>query len=144
MAVVTSANLDAFNRAELAKKSPPEFDNQGKSLKGVKSHFDYLAKISDEGSKRATEAFHRVIADVPLPAWTDVKGVRVLRSGDSDHVGVPRNGKETAAKFDIINLPKQEHVATMKSNEVHSWLHATAKNEFEEKTGRTPGQAKEE
>jgi hypothetical protein len=137
--IVTSENKDEFLNKEMAKRNPV-VDNQGRDLKGVKKHFDYLEKESNEGSKRTTEHFNRVIKDVPLPDWTSINGVKVLRSGEASHVGVPANGKETAANYDIIHWPKKEFVMKLKKHEVSPWLHTMAKNEFEEKTGRAPGE----
>ena len=137
--IVTSENKADFDRAAMEKRTP-KLDNQGRDLGAVKKHFDYLEKMSKDGSKAATEHFNRVIKDVPLPDWTEVNGVKVLRSGNSDHIGVPANGKENSANYDVIHWPKKEFVTKLKKNEIHHWLHATAKNEFEEKTGRTPGQ----
>jgi hypothetical protein len=139
MPTVTSENKAAFDKAEMEKRNP-KLDNQGRDLSAVKKHFDMLKKMSDQGSKEATEHFNKVIKDVPLPDWTEVNGVKVLRSGDASHIGVPANGKETAASYDVIHWPKKEFVTKLKKNEIHHWLHATAKNEFEEKTGRVPGQ----
>jgi hypothetical protein len=139
MPTVTSENKAAFDKAEMEKRNP-RFDNQGRDLDAVKKHFDMLKRMSDQGSQEAHEHFKRVIKDVPLPDWTEVNGVKVLRSGDASHIGVPANGKETAANYDVIHWPKKEFVTSLKKNEIHHWLHATAKNEFEEKTGRVPGQ----
>jgi len=138
MPTVTSKNREEFNAAEMAKRTP-NVDNQGRDLGAVKKHFENLKKMSDASSKEAHEHFERTIKDVPLPDWTTVDGVKVLRSGDSDHVGVPYNGKENAAKYDVIHYPKREFVTQLKKNEIHHWLHATAKKEFEEKHGRPPG-----
>ena len=139
MPTVTSSNLDEFISNEMAKKQMPKYDNQGKNLEGVKKHKEQEAKSYQEGHKRSQEHFEKVIKDVPLPDWTEINGVKVLRSGEASHVGVPSNGKETAANYDVIHWPKKEFVMKLKKHEISPWLHAMAKNEFEEKTGRTPG-----
>jgi hypothetical protein len=139
MPTVTSENKAEFDRAEMAKRNP-KLDNQGRDLDAVKRHFENLTRMDKEGSKRASENYERTIKDVPLPDWTTVDGVKVLRSGESDHVGVPYNGKENASKYDIIHYPKKEYVTQVKKNEVHHWLHAAAKNDFEKKTGRVAGE----
>jgi len=137
--IVTSENKAEYDAKKL-EKNRPKTDNQGRNLAGVKKHFDYLAKEYKEGSARSHEHYQNVIKDVPLPDWTEVSGVKVLRSGDSEHVGVPANGKESAARYDIIHLPKKQLVTQLKKHEVHHWLHTTAKKEFEEKHKRQPGE----
>ena len=141
MPLVTSENRDEFIAKELAKKNN-KLDNQGRNLEAVKKHKDWEKKSYDEGSKRSHEHFERVIKDVPLPDWTTINGVKVLRSGDYSHVGVPSNGKETAVHYDVIHWPKKEFVMKLKKHEISPWLHAMAKNEYEEKTGKTPGLTK--
>ena len=121
------------------EKRSPKLDNQGRDLEGVKKHFEYLKASSDKGSQEAKEHFERVIKDVPLPDWAEINGVKVLRSGEHSHVGVPANGKESSAHYDVIHWPKKEFVTKLKKNEIHHWLHAMAKNEFEEKHGRPAG-----
>jgi hypothetical protein len=141
MPTVTSANREEFVKKEMAKRNPT-YDNQGRDLAGVKKHFDNLTAMSEEGRKRATEQYERTIKDVPLPDWTEVNGVKVLRSGEASHIGVPANGKETASHYDVIHWPKKEFITKLKKHEIHHWLHATAKNEFEEKHGRPAGSKK--
>lgn len=136
--IVTSENREKYINEKLEKQKP-KTDNQGKNLVAVKKHFDFLAKERKEGEERSHEHYKNVINDVPLPDWADVQGVRVLRSGDSDHVGVPANGKDNAARYDVIHLPKKQLVVQLKKSEIHNWLHTTAKREFEEKHGRPPG-----
>ena len=135
---VTSENREEY----IAKKLGTDVDNQGRSLSGTKKHQDLLAKMHESGSKAAQEHFERVKKDVPLPDWTEINGVKVLRSGEANHVGVPATGKESSANYDVIHWPKKEFVLKLKKHEVHNWLHSMAKNEFEEKHGRPAGSKK--
>ena len=136
---VTSENRAEFIQKKMDEKTMPKIDNQGRDLEGTKKHLELLAKMHESGSKEAHEHFERVKKDVPLPDWTELNGVKVLRSGESSHVGVPSNGKESAATYDVIHWPKKEFVLKLKKHEIHSWLHSMAKNEFEEKTGKPAG-----
>jgi hypothetical protein len=139
---VTSENREEYIAKKMGNKSIPKVDNQGRDLAGTKKHLDLLAKMHESGSKEAQEHFERVKKDVPLPDWTEVNGVKVLRSGEASHIGVPSNGKESAAHYDVIHWPKKEFVLKLKKHEIHPWLHSMAKNEFEEKHGRSPGEKK--
>ena len=139
MPTVIGSTKAAFDEAEMNKKTVPKFDNQGRDLEGTKKHLDLLAKMHERGSKEAQEHFERVKKDVPLPDWTEINGVKVLRSGENSHIGVPSNGKESAATYDVINWPKKEFVLKLKKHEIHHWLHSAAKNEFEEKNKRPAG-----
>lgn len=139
--IVTSENREKYIDEKLEKQKP-KTDNQGRNIAAVKKHFDFLEKEHKEGAARSHEHYQNVIKDVPLPDWTDVEGVRVLRSGDSEHVGVPSSGKENSAKYDVIHLPKRQLVVQLKKGEIHHWLHTTAKNEFEKKHGRPAGSKK--
>ena len=107
-------------------KGTGEKDNQGRNLKAVKEHQDLLARQHEEGVRRSHEEFEKSLEHAPLPTWQTVKGVKVLRSGVAQHVAVPRNGKESSAKFDIIHIGRGEHVTTLGKNEVHGWLRRAA------------------
>lgn len=141
--IVTSENREQYINEKLQKQKP-KIDNQGRNIAAVKKHFDFLEKEHKEGSERSKEHFENVIKDVPLPDWAEVNGVKVLRSGDSEHVGVPSSGKQNSAKYDVIHLTKKQLVAQLKKNEIHDWLHKTAKNEFEKKHGRPAGTKKQD
>lgn len=114
-------------------------DNQGRDLAAVKRTKEQEAQRAEEG-RAASRAMHEAtIKDVPLPDWTTVNGQEVLRSGDSKFVAAPRNGKRTAANFDVLDMEANEHVLTLPKDEVYKWLHASAKAEFEDKHGRPAG-----
>lgn len=97
-------------------------DNQGRDLKAVKRHFDTMARLHNEGEELSHQKFLEVVAKFPLADWTDVEGVLVLRAGESRYVAVPKNGKKTAANFEIVDLDARELVTVLKKDEVYSWL----------------------
>ena len=97
-------------------------DNQGRDLEATKRHFDLLSQLSKQGHQMSQKAFEEKLKKHPLADWTTVEGVLVLRCGKSRFVGVPKNGKKTAANFDVIDLEKRELVVQLKKNEVASWL----------------------
>jgi hypothetical protein len=107
----------------------PSRDNQGRDMGAVKRNFDRLADERASGEARSHAAFEKDVAETPLADWTAIDGVKVLRSGSSKYVAVPRNGKESAANFDIIDTDKKEHVTTLRKDEASSWLWRAAKAE---------------
>ena len=104
-------------------------DNQGRDLIGVKKHFDMLSDLHERGVQVSREAFDEKVRRFPLPEWTTVKDVLVLRAGTSRFVGVPRNSKKTAANFEILDLDKVEYVTVLTRAEVRSWLWRASQEE---------------
>lgn len=97
-------------------------DNQGRDLSAVKKHFDMLARAGEEGRKLSEKRFKELVERFPLADWTTVDGVLVLRAGNSKFVAAPRNGKKTAATFEVVDLEARELVTVLKKDEVYSWL----------------------
>jgi hypothetical protein len=98
-------------------------DNQGRNLEATRRHFDMLAKMHEEGVKISEREFSEKVKKFPLPDWTKVEGVVVLRAGSSRYVAVPKTGKKTAANFEIIDLQdRRDLIAILKKDEVYSWL----------------------
>ena len=103
-------------------------DNQNRNLAALRHQMEV-----DEMLRKATAAdAHRrhleLIKVVPYADWTEIDGVLVLRSGDSNFVAVPTNGASTKAKgeqssrFDVISLEPREFVVQLKNKEVRTWL----------------------
>lgn len=107
-------------------------DNQGRDLAAVKRHMDYLTDLAEEGRERSAAVFAESLAKVPMPEWTEVNGVKVLRAGQSRYVGVPLSGREVSARFDIIDVESEEYVTQLTGKEVRGWLRRTALAEVEQ------------
>lgn len=105
-------------------------DNQGRYLAGVKEHFDMLADMRKRGMEMSSARFEERVKKHPLPDWTTVEGVLVLRSGDANEVAVPRNGKKTAASFEILTLKPRRLLTFVQRDEVHSWLWRAAQKDL--------------
>ena len=134
------AALEGKAEAEAPRQASPK-DNQGRDLAAVKRTKEQEQQRAEAG-RAASRAMHEAtIKNAPLPDWTTVNGQEVLRSGDSKFVAAPRNGKRTAANFDVLDLDTNEHVLSLPKDEVYKWLHASAKTEFEEKHGYMPHEA---
>jgi len=110
---------------------PAKKDNQGRNLAAVKAHFDALRVARIKGEAASSAAFAAAVAKVPMADWTAVDGVLVLRSGASRFVAVPRNGKKSAAKFEIIDLDAKELVTVLTKHEVGGWLWRAAQADAE-------------
>ena len=104
-------------------------DNQGRNLAAVKAHFDMLARHRLEGEARSHAMFEETVARFPLPDWTMFDNVLVLRAGQSRFVACPRNGKKSAANFDVIDIVAREPVMTLSKKEVSEWLWKASQNE---------------
>lgn len=134
------ASADQIAKAlmgEAIKRRNPRFDNQGRNLEAVKRTKESEQARYIAGSKDARAMFEKTVKDVPLADWTTVDGVEVLRSGSSRYVAAPRNGKRTAASFDVIDIKAGELVVQLKKDEVYGWLWRAAKNEHEMKRNPT-------
>lgn len=103
-------------------------DNQNRDLEAVKRWQEYHRQLHQQGAERSHLRYQELVAAFPLPDWTTVEGILVLRAGDSNHVAVPRNGAKTpaqgdrAASFDVLSLSPREYVCQLKKGEVRSWL----------------------
>ena len=105
-------------------------DNQGRDLDAVKKHFDEEVARHARGLQVSHEAFLATTKKFPLADWTEVDGVLVLRAGTSKYAAVPRNGKKTAATFEVIDLNKRELIVPLlKKDEVYSWLWRASQTE---------------
>jgi hypothetical protein len=104
-------------------------DNQGRNLEAVKAHFDMLARHRLEGEALSHKIFEETIAKFPLPNWVMFDNVLVLRAGTSRFVACPRNGKKTAANFDIIDVVAREPVMVLSKREVYEWLWKASQND---------------
>jgi hypothetical protein len=100
----------------------PRYDNQGVDLDAAKRHQDMLIRRHEAGVRDSEKQFAEKVKKYPLADWTHVEGTLVLRAGSSRYVASPRNGKKSAATFDVIDLKKREYVTLLKKNEVYSWL----------------------
>ena len=107
----------------------PTRDNQGRNLEAVKQHFDMLARHHEEGSRLSHESFEKLVAQFPLAEWTIFDNVLVLRCGQSRFVACPRNGKKTAASFDVVDIVNLIPVTTLKKDETRTWLWKASQNE---------------
>jgi hypothetical protein len=84
-------------------------------------------KTVAESQRERDEAQRKLFFDRPKkspPEWTTVKGVKCLRCGNSDFVGCPVNGRESSAKFDMINIKTGQFLCQVNKNEVNHWLEA--------------------
>jgi hypothetical protein len=113
-------------------------DNQGRNLDAVKAHFDMLARHRLEGETRSHQAFEKTVAKFPLPDWTVFDNVLVLRAGQSRFVACPRNGKKSAANFDVIDIVAREPVVMLSKKEVYTWLWKASQNEDAVAQGSAP------
>lgn len=104
-------------------------DNQGRNLDAVKRHFDMLARHHEEGSRLSHEVFERLVVKFPLADWTIFDNVLVLRAGQSRFVACPRNGKKSAANFDVVDIVNRIPIANLKKDEVRGWLWRASQNE---------------
>ena len=121
-------------RSEGAIRNPRAgFDNQGRSLAGVKRTIERQKAEYEVGSKISAAILAQTIKETPLADWTTLKGVEVLRSGSSRYVAAPRNGKRSAATFDIIDIEAGDLVTQLKKGEVYNWLFRMAQAENEGK-----------
>ena len=73
----------AEQKAELKRMESAQIDNQGRDLGATKRAIEAEKDRHEEGSRRASEAFAKEVEKVPMADWTEVNGVRVLRSGES-------------------------------------------------------------
>ncbi len=94
-------------------------DNQNRNLDAVKRHHEVLARGTAVSNANAAAHF----AASATADWTEVKGVEVLRAGDSNYVAVPCSGRRSSARFDIIDIEANELVAQVAKNEVREWLY---------------------
>lgn len=106
-----------------------KYDNQGRNLEATKKHFDMLARLRQEGEEESHKRYLETVAKFPIPDWTTFEGVLCLRAGKSRFVGAPRNGKKTAASYDIIDIQNREHVTTLPRSEIASWLWRASQSE---------------
>lgn len=114
-------------------------DNQNRDLEALARESRLDAEAYRAASARASMAFAQAVAETPLPDWTMFEGVRVLRSGESRWVAVPRNGRDSVAKFDVIDVHAREHLCTLTRTEVRPWLWAAARADHNQaSTKRTP------
>lgn len=104
-------------------------DNQGRDLDAVRAHFDMLERMRRDGEADSHARFEETVAKFPLPDWVMFDNVLVLRAGQSRFVGVPRNGKKTAANFDVLDISIREPVTVLRKNEVYTWLWKASQNE---------------
>jgi len=109
---------------------PSKIDNQGRNLDAVKAHLDMLAKHRLEGEARAQQMFDEKVKRFPLADWIMFDNVLVLRAGQSRFVACPRNGRKSAANFDIIDTVAKEHVTTLGKEHVRSWLWRASQSEI--------------
>jgi hypothetical protein len=104
-------------------------DNQGRNLEAVKAHFDILARQRLMGESISHQVFEKTIAMFPLPDWVMFDNVLVLRAGQSRFVACPRNGKKSAANFDVIDVVARESVGMLSKKDVRAWLWKASQNE---------------
>lgn len=107
----------------------PRYDNQGVNLDATKRREDMLIRQHEEGVRFSEKQFAEKIKKFPLADWTHIEGTLVLRAGQSRYVAAPRNGKKSAATFDVIDLKKREFIALLRKNEVYSWLWIASQTE---------------
>ena len=112
-------------------------DNQGRDLDAVKAHFEMLERHRIAGEAFSHQQFEATVARFPLPDWVMFDNVLVLRAGQSRFMGVPRNGKQSSANFDVIDIVAREPVTTLSKHEVRSWLWKASQNE--EAVAQVPG-----
>lgn len=117
----------------------PIRDNQGRNLEAIKRHMAEEMVRSEISRDHAHRVFEEKIAVIPLADWTEVEGIKVLRSGHSRFVAVPRNGRNNAAHFDVIDTVAKEHVTTLARDEVRNWLWRAAENENDQGIPRPIG-----
>ena len=103
-------------------------DNQGRDLEAFKKQLerDEIARVGTAAD--AHLRFQEKIEVCPLPDWTYVDGMLVLRSGKSNFVAVPiteantQAAGERATRFDVISLEPRDFVTQLRRSEVRSWL----------------------
>lgn len=113
-------------------------DNQGRNLEAVKAHFEMLAKHRIAGEAHSHKMFEETVARFPLADWVMFDNVLVLRAGQSRFVACPRNGKKSAANFDVIDVVAREPVTTLSKTEVYAWLWRASQNEDAVARGAQP------